>query len=178
MYHGCKTMSKEIGDEDVIDDIIKSKKLERWTTLKMWRIGLAFWMLCWFQNLLNHYSCGHYVTSYHHFGNFGKYAISDCFFIALVVVPMRSRWASNHRNYLAFKARNYSEKFTYNSALIRREGHVIRDRSIWSHKKLSGGCCNAQEIACASPRNMIGCGHMDKGKCTCTVIFSLCRRHV
>ena len=92
-------MSKEIGDGDVIDDIIKSKsrsafwtavtllifKLERWTTLKMWRIGLAIWMLCWFQNLLNHYSCRHYVTSYHHFGNFGKYAISDCFFICLFV---------------------------------------------------------------------------------------------
>ena len=45
MYHGCKTMSEEIGDDDVIDDIIKSKsrstfwtavtllifKLERWT---------------------------------------------------------------------------------------------------------------------------------------------------
>ena len=60
-------------------------KLERWTTLKMWRIGLAIWMLCWFQNLLNHYSCRHYVTSYHNFGNFGKYAISDCFFMCLSV---------------------------------------------------------------------------------------------
>ena len=63
MYHGYKTMSKVIGDEDVIDDIIKSKsrstfwtavtllifKLEHWTTLKMWRIGLAIWMLCWFK---------------------------------------------------------------------------------------------------------------------------------
>ena len=25
MYHGCKTMFKEIGDDDVIDDIIKFK---------------------------------------------------------------------------------------------------------------------------------------------------------
>ena len=88
-------MPKEIGDEDFIDDIIKSKsrptfwtavtllifKLELWTTLKMWRIGLAIWMLCWFQNLLSHYSCRHYVTGYRHYGNFGKYAISACFFI-------------------------------------------------------------------------------------------------
>ena len=27
MYHGCKTMSTEIGDDDVIDDIIKSKSI-------------------------------------------------------------------------------------------------------------------------------------------------------
>ena len=100
MYHGCKTMSKEIGDDDVIDDIIKSKsmstfwtavtllifKLERRTNAQMWRIGLAIWMLYWFQNLLNHYSCRHYVTSYHHFRNFGKYAISECHFIIVIVV--------------------------------------------------------------------------------------------
>ena len=42
-------------------------------------------MLYWFQNLLNHYSCHHYLTSDHYFGNFGKYAISDCLFICLSV---------------------------------------------------------------------------------------------
>ena len=89
--------SKEIGDDDIIDDIIKFKsrstfwtvvtllifQLERWKTPKMWGIGLAIWMLYWLQNLLNHYLCRHYVTSYHHFWNFGKYATSDSFFICL-----------------------------------------------------------------------------------------------
>ena len=98
MYHGCKTMCKEIGDDDVIDDIIKSKgrstfwtavtllifKLKLRTNAQMWGIGLAIWMLYWFQNLLNHYSCRHYFTSYHHFGNFGKYAIAHCFLLAKI----------------------------------------------------------------------------------------------
>ena len=56
-------------------------KLERQKTPRMWGIGLAIWMLYWFQNLLNHNSCRYYVTSDHHFRNFGKYAISDCPFI-------------------------------------------------------------------------------------------------
>ena len=34
IYHRCKTMSKEIGDDDVIDDIIKSKSRSKfWTTV-------------------------------------------------------------------------------------------------------------------------------------------------
>ena len=95
MYHRCKTVSKEIGDDDVIDDIIKSKsrsifstavtllifKLERRTNAQISGIGLAIWRLYWFQNHLNHYSCRHYFTSDHNFGNFGKYGISDCSFI-------------------------------------------------------------------------------------------------
>ena len=38
MYHGCKIMPMEIGDGDVIDDIIKSKSIPQ--QLKMWWIGL------------------------------------------------------------------------------------------------------------------------------------------
>ena len=36
MYHGCKTMSKEIGDDDVIEDIIKSKSRSSfWTSVTL-----------------------------------------------------------------------------------------------------------------------------------------------
>ena len=36
MYHGCKTMSKEIGDDDVIDIIIKSKSRSTfWTSVTL-----------------------------------------------------------------------------------------------------------------------------------------------
>ena len=94
MCHGHKTMFMEIGDDDVIDDIIKSKSISTfWTAvtwlilmpengeqkLKMWGIGLALY-LYWFWNLPNHYSYHHYLTSDLHFGNFGKYAISDYLF--------------------------------------------------------------------------------------------------
>ena len=36
MYHRCKAMSKEIGDNDVIDDIIKSKSRSTfWTAVTL-----------------------------------------------------------------------------------------------------------------------------------------------
>ena len=36
MYHGCETMSKEIGDDDVIDIIIKSKSRSTfWTSVTL-----------------------------------------------------------------------------------------------------------------------------------------------
>ena len=38
MYHGCKTMSMEIGDDDVIDGIIKSKSISTIWTASTWLI--------------------------------------------------------------------------------------------------------------------------------------------
>ena len=36
IYHGCKTMSMEMGDYDVIDDIIKSKSISPFWTAVTW----------------------------------------------------------------------------------------------------------------------------------------------
>ena len=38
MYHGCKTVSMEIGDDDVIDDIINSKSISTIWTAVIWLI--------------------------------------------------------------------------------------------------------------------------------------------
>ena len=38
MSHGCKTMPTEIGDDDVIDNIIKSKSISTFWTAETWLI--------------------------------------------------------------------------------------------------------------------------------------------
>ena len=44
MHHGCKTMSKEIGDDDVIDDVIKSKSMSTfWTSVTLLIFKLERW---------------------------------------------------------------------------------------------------------------------------------------
>ena len=92
-------------------------------------------MLYWFQNLLNHYSCYHYLTSDHHFGNFGKYAISDCFLIFLVgetkIYPWNIRCCHIYTQLLKYQ----TQCFISIKMLVRYLSHIL------FFKKISGWSC-------------------------------------
>ena len=79
MYHACKTMSREIDDDDVIDDIIKSKKWSTfWTDVTRHNI--------WARTSNKRSKCGELDWLFGYYTDFKIFSIITVFVIMLRVI--------------------------------------------------------------------------------------------